>query len=377
MKRIFLCSLLIVTAGAAAFSQGASVTIQNEEGSTFYYTLDPPDLAQVTPGSSLAATKVADFFATKADQPQFTPLAPGAQASLKGLSDGAHILVGFFAVEGQDAFPVRMITLQADSSMGERFYSIYGSPALVNATRGVGRLAKFARPSSSEQATALAVPAAPQPQAVSPTEQTTQSANPNAEAAAQTPQPPAAPVQTETAPIASFSSRYDPGYFTRESKDDFSVHLIADSHSWNLTGTHIASFSASIDKGTLTVTLAAVDNFSQNVSYFIYAFTTRTAGSFAAFTLELRPRALSGYGACILWSNEQGAATPMIFGSMKVEGKTATLVANLNDEPPAVAQAFFGAGSFDLTSCWYDAAGGVYEEFYYATITMADIPVTR
>ncbi len=82
-------------------------------------------------------------------------------------------------------------------------------------------------------------------------------------------------------------------------------------------------------------------------------------------------------GACILWLNEQGTATPAIFGSVKVEGTTATLVADLKDEPSSVAQALSAASSFDLTSCWYDPSSGVYEEFYFATVAMADIPVTR
>ena len=76
--------MLAAAVSSLGFAQGASVTIQNEEDSTFYYTVDPQELAQVTPGSPLAATKVAEFFAAQADQPQFTALAPGAQASLQG-----------------------------------------------------------------------------------------------------------------------------------------------------------------------------------------------------------------------------------------------------------------------------------------------------
>ncbi len=144
MRRMLCAAVLAAAVSSLVFAQGATVAIQNEEQSTFYYIVDPTDLAQVTPGSPLAATKVASFFAAAADQPQFTALAPGEQASLTGLSDGPHLLVGFFAVD-QDTFPVRLITLQADSSMGERFYAVYGSPALVEATRGVGRLAQFAR----------------------------------------------------------------------------------------------------------------------------------------------------------------------------------------------------------------------------------------
>ena len=184
MRRMLCAAVLAAAVSSLGFAQGASVTIQNEEGSTFYYSVDPQELAQVTPGSPLAATRVAEFFAAQADQPQFTALAPGAQASLTGLSDGAHLLVGFFAVDNQDAFPVRLITLQADSSMGDRFYSIYGSPALVQATRGVGRLAQFAGSSAPEQAAAQNAPPA---EAQAPTVAAPQAAQPQAAAPAASP----------------------------------------------------------------------------------------------------------------------------------------------------------------------------------------------
>lgn len=343
MRKILCAAALVAAISSLGFAQGASVTIQNEEAVAFYYTVDPLDLAQVTPGSPSAATKVAEFFATQATEPQFQALAPGGQATLRGLSDGAHLLVGFFKVENQDTFPVRMITLQADSSMGERFYSVYGSPALVEATRGVGRLSEFARSSSSEQGEETA----------------------------------AAPPAAEAAPMISFSKSYDPVYFTREAQGDFSVRPIASSRSWALQGTHVTALSAHIDQGTLTVSLTSADGFSPDVSYFIYAFAARAAGTPDAFTLELRPGALPDRGACILWQKTDGVATPTIFGTVKVEGTTATLTASLKDEPAPVPEELSSASSFDLTSCRFDKSSGVYEEFYFATVALADIPVTR
>jgi hypothetical protein len=389
MRKMLLAALLAAACGSLAFAQGATVAIQNEEQSTFYYLVDPSDLAQVTPGSPLAATKVAEFFAAQADQPAFTPLAPGAQASLTDLSNGPHLLVGFFDTEGQNRLPVRLITVQADSSMGERFYTIYGSPAVVEATRGVGRLAQFARPSAPAQASAeaqaapSAAPAAPATRAA-PAEQAAAPApaaapvpaatQPSASAASPAPAT-SAPAASE--PIASFSAGYNPVYFTRESKGDFTVQPIASSLTWNLPGTHIGSLSAQIDDGVLTVSLTSENGFAPNVSYFIYAFATRAAGATAAFTLEIRPRALPDRGACILWLNGQGTATPMIFGTVNVDGATATLTAGLENEPSAVEQVLSTAGSFDLTSCSFDPASGVYEEFYFATVALADVPVTR
>ena len=377
MKKILFAAALIAAALTTAFAQGGSVTIQNEESVTFYYTVDPPQLPGFSAGSPSAATKIAEFFAAQSSTPEFVPLAPGAQASLTGLPDGAHLLVGFFAVEGQDTFPVRVMTLQADSSMGERFYAIYGSPALLEATRGVGRLAQFTAPAASEQA-AAAPATETQPQAA-PAAQAPAQAAP---AAAQT--APAAAVATAgtapaaaAAPLLSFSRSYDPVVFTKESRGGFSVQPIASSHSWTLAGTHITALNARIDQGTLSLSLTTADGFSPDVSYFFYAFAERTAGTPAAFTLELRPRALPDRGACILWQraadSSGGSAPPRIFGSVKVEGNTATLEASLAGEPPDLVQALSAATSFDLTSCWFDKPSGTYEEFYFATVAAADI----
>ena len=385
MRRIILAVALVVAGSSLGFAQSASVTIQNEESTTFYYTVDPPDLAQLTTGSPLAATKVAEFFAAQATEPQFAALAPGAQASLQGLTDGSHLLVGFFATQDQDTFPVRLITLQADSRMGDRFYSIYGSPAIVDAARGVGRLAQFARSSSSEQPPVEAQVTPPPAQVTPPPAQVTpapaqvtpapaQEAPPqqSAQEQAQTQAPPAA---AATSPVVSFSPSYNPVFFTKESRGDFSVQPIAGSRAWTLLDMHISAFSARIDDGVLTLTLTSEGDFSPDVSYFLYVFATRAPGTPSVFTLELRPRALPDRGACILWQN--GSAAPALFGSVRVEGRTAIVEAKLADEPAAVQQALGSAGSFDLTSCWYDKPDGVYEEFYFATVAMADIPVTR
>ncbi|MGA2764315.1 MAG: hypothetical protein ABSG17_13215 [Spirochaetia bacterium] len=375
MKKILCAAALIAAALTTAFAQGGSVTIQNEESVTFYYTVDPPQLPQFSAGSPSAATKIAEFFAAQSSTPEFVPLAPGAQASLTGLPDGAHLLVGFFAVEGQDAFPVRVMTLQADSSMGERFYAIYGSPALLEAARGVGRLAQFTAPAASEQA--AAGPATEtQPQAA-PAAKAAAGASESTAAAQAAPAAAHAAPAAAAAPLLSFSRSYDPVVFTRELQGGFSVQPIASSHSWTLAGTHITALNARIDQGTLSLTLTTADGFSPDVSYFFYAFAERTAGTPAAFTLELRPRALPDRGACILWQraadSSGGSAPPRIFGSVKVEGKTAALAASLTGEPPDLVQALSAATSFDLTSCWFDKPSGTYEEFYFATVAAADI----
>lgn len=381
MRKILSVVFFAVLASTIACADGASVSIQNEESSSLYYVVDPPELAGLSAGSPMASTRLAEYFAAQASQPGFAQLAPGAQTSISGLSNGTHLLVGFFATEDQDTFPVRAISLQADSAIGERFYAVFATPSLLDAPRGVGRLAQFAR---GESAVAAAPPAqatpAEQPAAAAeqpPAEQPAAAQAAPAEAASTAPAPsaeapaaqPQAPVSTS---IASFSSSYNPVYFTQESRAGFSVLPIERSRSWTSEGTHITAVTGSVEGSKLTLAVSVAEGFSESVSYFLYVFSSRKPGATDDFTLELRPRALPGKGACILW--RKGEA-PRMFGTVSVSGTTATLEVSLTDLPADISSSFGAGATFDLTSCSFDKPSGTYEEFYFATVAMADIPV--
>ena len=151
-----------------------------------------------------------------------------------------------------------------------------------------------------------------------------------------------------------------------------------------MPATHISTLDARIEQGTLELSVSTGDGFSKDVSYFVYAFKERSPGSTAIFTLEIRPRALPNRGACLLWLPQVGAqnaaaasGTPSILGSLSVEGSTATLVVDPKTAPSSFSALLASATSFDVTSCRFDAPSGVYEEFYFTTVAMADIPVTR
>ena len=88
---------------------------------------------------------VAGYFAAPAAEGTFSSIPAQGEARLTGLSVGTHLLVGFFTEPGTDDFPVRVITLRADSTVGERFYGIFASPAQLTVRRGVGRLSQIAQ----------------------------------------------------------------------------------------------------------------------------------------------------------------------------------------------------------------------------------------
>jgi len=352
MKKTICAAAIVLAVCTAAFAQGG-VSLQNQENATFYYTVDPKELAGVSAGSPLLASRIAGFFATR-DGVTFASLAPNATVKLDGLSDGAHLLVGFFAVEDLTQYPVRVITLQVDSSVGDRFYSIFASPALLSIARDSGRIASFAHAggggNAGDQAGAIAAGATTQP------------------------------APAETAPsglqqIASFSAGFTPAFFTREKQGDFTVLPISDSRAWALTGTRIQSISGSLGDGALKISLSVEGEFAERVSYFLYVFGTRSPGKDNQFTLELQPRTEGSRAVCLLW--QKGIRTPMLVGNVTATDHTVELDTSAGNFPPSLFSGIAPSATVDLTAGWFDRGLGTWEEFYYTTFSMGDITVTR
>ncbi len=118
MKKTLIFAAAAAFSCALAFGQGPSVVLQNHENSTFYFVVDPQELAGLAAGSPLMASTVAGYFAAAEDDGTFSALSPQAEARLSGLATGTHLLVGFFEQPDGDEFPVRVLALQADSTRG-------------------------------------------------------------------------------------------------------------------------------------------------------------------------------------------------------------------------------------------------------------------
>jgi hypothetical protein len=371
MKKL-LAIIVVSACGALAFGQSSAVILENQESSPFYYVLDPKELAGMTAGSPMLATKVSDFFAAAAKQDVFTQLAPDAQAKLQGLSDGTHLLVGFFAPEGLNELPVRVVPVQADSRMGDRFYAIFADPSLLSVPRGVGRLAQFARPAGGAPAGSAAAQAAAAPQGAGAA-QTAVAAQAMGAAPAQTASAAAAtggPLQL----LQSFE-KYTPASFTEEKQNVFDVLPIEKSQSWGHTGTRLQGLWGLLSKGDLRIAIAVSEGFSEKVSYFFYIFPATSPQSTNPLTLELEPRANGIQGACLLW--KQGDATAKIIGSVKSEAGTVELDISAAQMSSDILATVGDSPVIDLTAGWFDRAIGTWEEFYYGTFSASQIPVIR
>ncbi|MCX7030457.1 MAG: hypothetical protein NTU62_10105 [Spirochaetes bacterium] len=144
MKKKLIFLALAVLAIGASWADGSSVTVQNQEEWRFWYVLDPPGFTDELPGSARLASKAAAYLATEGAEFPFTVLEPGETMAFSGLAEGTHFLLGFFEDDSLEELPVRMISLQADSSMAVRHYDVYSLPELMMAVRGEGMLAQFA-----------------------------------------------------------------------------------------------------------------------------------------------------------------------------------------------------------------------------------------
>ncbi|HTO22541.1 MAG TPA: hypothetical protein VMQ10_08645 [Spirochaetia bacterium] len=390
MKRM-LCAAVAIFTCAFAFGQNAAVTLDNQEDSSFYYVVDPPSLSGVSPGSALMASKVSAFFSSSDAGPGFSSIDAGKEARIPGLASGSHLLVGFFAAPDTDDYPVRVMTIQADSSR-ERLYTLYAVPAQLVAHRGVGKLSTFQRTTATAvasstggsgsttaagtgqdgSATTSSTSAGSGQATGQSTGQTTgqttvQASGTTAVAAGTSDSSAAAAAALPT--LAAFSGSYDPLVFTRETSSDFQVLPISDSRSWKQTGTRISSVQGSLDPGGFKVVVNVPDGFSPSVSYFLYFFDRRAAGTDNALTLEIEPVARGAKGACILWQKHDA---PRLLGTVTTGPASVELDvsgADLSALAPAGA-----SPTLDLTAGWYDKALGMWEEFYYATLTPAAAP---
>ena len=154
MKAILLIAAVLIAAVPLA-AETSTVTLQNQEASTFWYAVDPPGLEDLTVGSRQLTARVQEYFALESADFPFQPLEPDSPVTLTGLAPGAHLLVGFFLMEGEEELPVRAFSVQVDTEAGDRFYALFSGPALLTIPRGSGRLVNLENVQSGGEAVAL------------------------------------------------------------------------------------------------------------------------------------------------------------------------------------------------------------------------------
>ena len=109
------------------------------------------------------------------------------------------------------------------------------------------------------------------------------------------------------------------------------------------------------------------------MSIFGYLHVGREPGRANRYTLELLPARRQGGGFVALWSPDGTAieAGELANSSFSLEGRI-----DLSKLPADLLSAG-GQLSVDVTSCYYEAASGTYEEFYFTTLYLGDMLAAR
>ena len=349
----------LMLAAAAAGAQSYAVLMNNPEASAFHFVLDPPELASFDPGSSVFANVVYDYFLETpgAGPTLFRTLPPGATLRLKDLAEGAHLLIGFFALAGRRDYPVRILQLLAGGGMAERFYTVYAEPSLFRARAGRGRLAGF---------TSSGAPAA---------STSSGSSTRTAEATAARSELGLFVdndfADWEAIPELRSFAEYSPRTFLREQIGGGRLELpLEQSRFWQKAGTGLFELKI-VDNGpNLFLYLSTRSAMAEGLSIFLYFRDPRDPEGENRVTVELLPAVGEKAGLVALWVKGHGpvAAGTLASGVFFLEASLdkATIYGELASGPQS--------GFLELSSAYHDRGSLSYEEFYYTRLALRDLP---
>lgn len=174
--------------------------------------------------------------------------------------------------------------------------------------------------------------------------------------------------------LASFTTLFVPPSFTRESLgNDFETLSLKDSRFWHQGGTQLGEVKAVVDEENVYLFIATQSAISTNLSCFFYLRGQRRQGEENPFTLELIPANSLNQGQVILWQRDR--RLPERAG--KLSSSSFFLEARINKQvfSPEMIRKLGNNPSIDLTTCYFDKQNSLYEEFFFTTIYLKDIPL--
>lgn len=377
MKAKFLV-LLFLMLSALSYADGYAVLLENAEAEDFYYTLDPPELAGFNPVGSVFSGILYDYFtetAAEAAEADFQLLEAGGTLRLSELPEGSHLIVGFFALPGKTLYPVRVLRVQAGGGIEERFYSLYADPSVFSAKAGLGRLRGYEFPDSAQTADAPVLLKAEAPEGdgmIAAAEMQVDSGAGKSILIDNSYE------DWETVPfLAGFAEYFAPLSFTREEYGrDFQSLPLESAKYWQSGGTALSEIKAVAAADRLYLFASTRSAIAENLSIFLYIHSRAESGRENSVTLELIPASAYEPGLVVLWERgrEPRLVGRLFSGSFFLEAEI-----DLAPVRQALSRTFAVSPSpedlrVDLTSCYFDRGSLSYEEFFFSSLSLMDVP---
>ncbi|WP_455383444.1 hypothetical protein [Salinispira pacifica] len=164
--------------------------------------------------------------------------------------------------------------------------------------------------------------------------------------------------------MATYPDYFVPRRFIREQNGTRTEEPIARSLFWKKGGTQIQYFKSIRSDRYLYLLFSSASELSKGLSYMLYLYKDRNSGA-GKYTIEIPVD--RGAGLVTLWQN--GKRDPEIVGDFVHSTFFLEARLRLDQLPSDLAS---GGWSIDLATMMQDA--GVFEEFYFSTLFVRDIP---
>jgi hypothetical protein len=168
--------------------------------------------------------------------------------------------------------------------------------------------------------------------------------------------------------LAAFTRYFNPYYFNRESGAARQRLTIDRSVYWDRGGTRLREIKGTIGEEAFFFYIGADTNFARELSIYGYVYEDRSRRN--RFALELMPARTSDGGYVALWSDD-GEVTEV--GVLRNTSFFLECRIPWSELPSELKGANLRELSIDITTCYYEAASGTYEEFYLTTLYLRDL----
>ncbi len=172
-------------------------------------------------------------------------------------------------------------------------------------------------------------------------------------------------------PSATFSSDYNPVYFSREIGGQIQNIRIGESVYWKRGGTLMREFKSYINETNLYLYIEVNSPFAAETSVYCYPYSERKKREANFFTIELVPEQRNRIGGILLWEN--GSPLPKIIGTLRSTSINLECIIPLRDLPKSFIDGDIASLSFDLATSYHEVSSGMYEEFFFTTLYFKDI----